>query len=309
MLSVTSEDKAGSVIDWLRNNNNVREAFFSSLSNLSSENFQNIATGVTHLYLTQSKEDIINEGKEVDQENFFVWNPLGNIDDYNLDEIDNWEEMMDFRSDAYSTSYRVLFRNNGKFIVNVTRSTMAGTQTNHFTIDPFESVSVYFEVKNEHIGVEDHTVAMPGVYLAWLIEVREREAIKAFKNYSTLVAGLVFPANSLTNALRAGNYMKTLWNGFVLTKTLTDELLKSKEIRTAIIRNFSKEFLNRYGKASKIIDVAILFKDYADKKYLSVTNDLIKIWDNTNQENKENFKNNYPKKFEILKKRINLLRQ
>jgi len=309
MKSVTSDDKASTIIEWLRNQDNIREEFFSSLNNLSSDNFTNIATGVTHLYLTQSKEDIINEGKEVDQENFFVWNPLGNIQDYNLDEIDNWEEMMDFRSNAYTTSYRVLFRDNGKFIVNVNRGTMEGSEVSHFTLDPFETVSVYFEVKNKHIGVEDHTVAMPGVYLAWLIEVREREAIKAFKDFGITVATLYFPVANLTKALNAGSYMKALWNGFVLSKTLTDKLLNNDQLRVSIQETFGDNFLPVYAKVTKIIDVAILFKDFADEEYLTVVNDLIQIWDNTSQESKDNFKSNHPEEFEDLREKINLLKQ
>jgi hypothetical protein len=309
MKSVTSKNKASSIIEWLRTNGNMREEFFSSLNDLSSQNFQNIATGVTHLYLIQSKKDIINEGKEVEQENFFVWNPLGNIDEYNMYEVDNWEEIMELFNNAYTTSYRVSFKDNGKFFVNVIRHTTDGEEYHSFELDPFETVSVYFEVKNKHIGVEDHTVAMPGVYLAWLIEVREREATKTFKDFGITVATFYFPAANLTKALSAGKYMNALWNGFVLTKTFTDKLLRDEELRTYANDKFSNEFVNAFVTASKIFDVALLFKSFANEEYEAVAITLLNEWNNISQANKESFKEEYPEEYELLKEKMNLLIQ
>ena len=309
MKSVTSDDKATTIIEWLRNQDNIREEFFSSLNNLSSDNFTNIATGVTHLYLTQSKEDIINEGKEVEQENFFVWNPLGNIDEYNMYEVDNGEEIMELFNNAYTTSYRVSFKDNGKFFVNVIRHTTDGEKYYTFELDPFETVSVYFEVKNEHIGVEDNTVTMPGVYLAWLIDVREREATEAFKDFAITVATFYFPAANLTKALKAGNYMRTLWNGFLLSKTFTDKLLSNEELRFDAYRNFGSTWVDAYIQLSKIMDIGLLFKSFANEEYETLAVTLLNEWNNISQANKESFKEEYPEEYELLKEKINLLNQ
>ena len=223
-------------------------------------------------------------------------------------EVDKWEEIMELFNNVYTTDYKVSFKDNGKFLVDVIRHTTDGEKYYTFELDPFETVSVYFEVKNDHIGVEDNTVTMPGVYLAWLIDVREREATEAFRDFAITVASFYFPASTLTKALKAGNYMRTLWNGFLLSKTLTDKLLENEQFRYAVERRFSKDFLSFYADISKIIDVTMLFKDLAKKEYLSATNNLIQVWDKISQENKESFKNDYPREFKLIKKKINLLR-
>ncbi|WP_157754493.1 hypothetical protein [Salinivirga cyanobacteriivorans] len=308
MRSVTSQETATSLYSWLKDESSLHQELFGSLNDISSDNFKNIAIGVTHLYCLQNSENIIAEGKDVEKENFFVWNPLGNITDYNLNEIDNWEAMMDFRSNAYIATYRVLFEDNGDFIVNVQRSTLLGPQFNSFELDPFETVSVYFEVKNEHIGIEDHTVAMPGVYLAWLIETAEEEAEEAFVEFALTIATFYFPAASLSRAINAGSYMRMLWNGFLLTKTVTDRFLKDDDIRAFAKNKLGVEFMDIYGTVSKVIDVGVIYSDFAHDEYLSAITNLVQAWDNVDENDKDSFESAYPEEFQLLQNKINSFR-
>jgi len=112
----------------------------------------------------------------------------------------------------------------------------------------------------------------------------------------------------VTNARQLVKYMNALWNGFLLTKSITDKLLEDEQFRFAVERQLSPDFLSFYAKVTKIIDITMLFKDLANEEYLSATNNLIQAWDNISQENKESFKEDYPDEFELIKNKINLLR-
>jgi hypothetical protein len=304
LKSVSSANEAKEIINWMKDEYTIKRQLLKSINSLSDDNFTYLATGITHLYYTQNKDDILSKGKDVNQENFFIWNPLGNSDNFDLNSM---SDVWDMKKNAYITTYKVFPEDEGTFDVDVTRSYNSGPKTQTIAINPFETVSVYFATKNEHIGIKDYTVAMPGIYLAWLIDQKERQANKAVANLGLTAASFAFPVSALSNALRSGKYLNSLWQGFLVCKTITDNILKNEQIRFLAKKEFGNTFFSAYIAISKIIDASLLYKNFAKEEYLEASTTFVNEWDNINQKKKQNFKEQYPEKFKLLKEKINQL--
>jgi len=286
-----------------------------NITNKSSSAFSYIANGLTWLYYTQNKNTILESGKNVKAENFYVWEPYGNvIEKYEASESNpTFSTFFDWLYDARTYSYTVHLESNGEFRIHAvgTEFSHAGPAKYHydFYIDPFETVSVYFASKNKYINIEDYTVVMPGVLLAWIIEQQERETNQMLVDIGVTAATFYLSGAAIVKA--TGTAGKII-NSILFVKELTDQILESPEVLNILIKEEGDNgdiFVQTYKDISKVIDCGIIFKEFADKEITSKISLLIKTWDEVDSSVKEELNSTKPSIYNYLQTKIDELDQ
>lgn len=104
--NVNSSDDAEKMVAWLKSNPQILDKLFSSIDDWSADKFSSIAEAVLVLYYKQDKGTVMAEGKDVDAENLFEWNPPGNTNKFQFDIPkgwdDYWSQAKEIRDNAYT---------------------------------------------------------------------------------------------------------------------------------------------------------------------------------------------------------------
>ena len=284
-----------------------------SFTNLRSTTFTNVANGLSWLYYTQNKNKILEEGKNVNAENFFAWEPFGNVKEQYQSVMSNpaFSTFFDWMYDTRTYTYTVSLEDDGRFRVHVVGSEFshAGPSTYHdnFYIDPYETVSVYFASRNKYVNIENHTVMMPGIMLAWIIDQGERETNRMLIELGLTAASFYLGGAAIISATgKSGKIINTI----LFMKGLTDKILESPEILSILIKEKGDKgdiFINTYKNISNIIDCGFIFKQFADKEINQKLLMLSKAWGEVGNHVKEELKNNHPTTFNYIQSKISEL--
>ena len=279
------------------------------------DKYELMVMALTKLYLTQTKNKILEYGKNVEAENFYIWQPLGNMEelsnmfyaDPNLGSL--WNAI---QHTIYS--YKVNYIENCRFECDVQASigTMSGYSSptsSYFYINPLETVSVYFANKNKQLGIEGYTVAMPGIFFAWLIEQGEKETNQAMKDIAIFVASCYFPATNLTKAIKAKGYFSLVWNSLLLTKEISDLLLSNENFRSSAVFLLGPKFIENYMKFSQLYDCTTIFKGFAGEEYKSAAVEILDQWNVISNEDKTKLSQDFPEIYNKLLSQIEKLQQ
>ncbi len=275
-----------------------------SINNLQTTIFTNIANGLASLYYAQTKESIIKEGKNVGAENFFAWQPLGStVEKYstfaNNPGVSNW---IDWMYKSRLNSYTVHLEDDGRFRIHVMSSNPYTNASYHENIylEPFETVSVYFASKNKFINIEDNTVVMPGIMLAWLIDQKEREVNRMMAELVLTAASFYLGGAAVMKS--TGKYSHIL-NSALFIKSFTDLTVKlgDKDLQKLL----GVSYVEQYKKVSNIIDCVLIFKQFADKQINQEVLMLSKAWEEVSDKNKRTLEKNYPDVFKLIQEYTN----
>ncbi|MRT94143.1 hypothetical protein [Ancylomarina sp. 16SWW S1-10-2] len=221
--------------------------------------------------------------KNVNADNFFIRNPLGGLKD-KFPKVINVEQLKGFLNETYNTGYHVILKDS-QFIVTVTRKYKIESYHKTFYLNPFETVSVYFASKNKYIGIEDHTVVMPGVLLAWILDQRERETNQILIDIGLTAASFYIGG---TAVFKAAGITGKIINSILFVKGLTDKILESPEVLKILIKkkgDKGDELIQYYKDFSNLINCTLIFKNFADKEIDSKISLLITAWSEINKLN------------------------
>lgn len=269
--------------------------------------------GLTRLYLSQPKSKILEYGKSVEAENFYIWQPMGNMkalsNAYSAD-----PSLRTIWNSIHHTiyTYKVYYQTDCQFICDALASTgtMLGYSiptSEHFNIKPLETVSVYFASKNKQLGIEGYTVAMPGIFFAWLIEQGEIEANQTMKDVAIFVASCYFPIASINKAIKVKSYFSLAWNSLLLTKEVSDFMLSNDRFRSSAAYYLGSNFVEKYMQFSQLYDCAMIFKDFADKEYNSIAVELIDQWNSISKDKKAELSKDFPEIYTKMNAQISKL--
>ncbi len=276
-----------------------------TLSNFKSISFSNVANGLSWLYYTQNKNKILESGKNVSAENFYIWEPFGNVREKYSAYLDDpsYSTFIDWYKNTRMYSYSVHNQNDGRLRIHAV-GIATGLRTSHydFYIEPLETVSVYFASKNKYVNIEDYTVVMPGILFAWIIDQGEREA-----NQMMLELGITAASFYLGGAaiIKASGQMGKIFNAILFVKGFSDILILSKN--REIVDLLGEDFISKYSDLINIIDCVLIFKEFADDEIASKISLLLRSWNGINDRNKMDLKDKHPNVFNYLQTEIEKL--
>jgi len=135
----------------------------------------------------------------------------------------------------------------------------------------------------------------------------ERETNKLMLDIAITAASFYFPATALRNAYSAGKYYAIAWNAFMLSKELSDRLLKSEQIRLAVGRYLGNDFVNSFMKVSNLIDCTVMFRGFFKDEIYDSTRELIDQWNDISNSDKMSFQKEFPDVYSELEGHLNKL--
>ncbi len=305
--AVNDEAQASRLIKHIISNEYDKE-LIKSISNMQSNIFSDIAEGFSQLYYTQNKAQIIEFGKNVQADNFYIWNPLGNVKEKYVSYAKNttYSSIFDWVYNSRTNNYTVHLEHDGKFRIHHIGMEFShfGNETYHedFYISPFETVSVYFGSRNKHINIEDATLVMPGILFAWILDQEEREANKALVDLGLTAAAFYVGGVQIVNSV--SHISKTFYS-LLFVKSFSDVIVKT--FAPELEKLLTKKVLESYKRLSNLIDCILIFKQFADKEINEEVLMLSKAWEDVTIENKRVLKENYPEVFSLIQENINRL--
>lgn len=312
LSTVKDEGQASTLIASIKEKGYERK-MIKSITNMRSTVFSNIANGLSWLYYSQNKNTVLEAGKNVAAENFYAWEPYGNVKEKYEAVASNpsFSTFFDWMYNSRTYTYTVHLEDDGRFRVHA-----IGTEFSHlgpatyqydFYISPFETVSVYLASKNKYINIEDYTVVMPGVLFAWVIDQGEREANQMMINIGATAVSFYLGGAAIVKATgTAGKIINTI----LFAKGLADIMLSSPEVLNILVKKKGDKgdvFITKYKDLSKIIDCGLIFKDFADKEISSKISLLITAWGEVDESIKDELKKNKPEVFNYVQEEINKL--
>ncbi|MGM0582972.1 MAG: hypothetical protein ACQETL_20010, partial [Bacteroidota bacterium] len=305
--NVNSSDDAEKMVAWLKSNPQILDKLFSSIDDWSADKFSSIAEAVLVLYYKQDKGIVIAEGKDVDAENLFEWNPPGNTNKFQFDIPESWDDYWSqaekIRDDTYTISYSTKYENE-KFVIKSTYHFVDGPSNYSFSFDPFETVSVYFAVDNKHVKAGGWTVPMPSIYLAWLINQGERDANQTMLSIGTTAVSMAFGIGELNLALKGSKYIKVAITGTLLIKNINDFLLENDGYKDEIRELLGQDFVTKYKQISNIIDVVLISKQTISGELEEKVNALGMAWNKIDEQNLKQLETKYPELYKLINREI-----
>ncbi|MEN6292098.1 MAG: hypothetical protein ABFD07_08835, partial [Methanobacterium sp.] len=275
--------------------------------------YELIVMAFTKMYFVQSKIKILEYGKNVEAENFYIWQPMGNMKKLS-DAFFADPSLRTMWNSVHHTiyTYKIYYQPDCQFMCDAMASTgsMLGYSvptSKHFYIKPLETVSVYFASKNKQLGIEGYTVAMPGIFFAWLIEQGVKEANQAMKDVAIFVASCYFPIANINKALKAKSYFSFAWNSLLLAKEISDFMLSDDKFRASAAYYIGPNFIEKYMQFSKLYDCTMIFKDFADKEYRSVAVELVDQWNGISKDKKAELNKDFPEIYNKINAQISKL--
>jgi hypothetical protein len=265
----------------------------------NSGKYELMVMALTKLYITQAKSKILEYGKNVEAENFYIWQPMGNMK--RLSEAFYADPgLRTMWNSIHHTiyTYKIYYQTDCQFMCDAlaSKGTMVGYSiptSEHFYVKPLETVSVYFASKNKQLGIEGFTVAMPGIFFAWLIEQGENEVNQAMKDVAVFVASCYFPISNINKALKAKSYFSLVWNSLLLTKEISDFMLSNDRFRSSAAY-YLDPFIEKYMLFCQLYDCTMIFKDFADKEYGSIAVELYDQWNGISKDKKTELSKDFP---------------
>jgi hypothetical protein len=307
LSAVKDEEQAALIISNIKSNE-YEYKLIKSISSTNSKTFFNVANGLSWLYYKQNKDIVLEAGRAVKAENFYAWEPYGNVKENYIAVSNNpgFSTFFDWLYDSRTYSYNVSLESNGQFRIHSTGTEFShfGPSTSHydFYIDPFETVSVYFGSKNKYVNIEDYTVVMPGVLFAWMIDQGERET-----NQMLISIGLTAVSFYLSGAaiVKAAGIAGKIINTILFVKGFSDLIINSNN--STVQDLLGPNFITAYKDLCKIIDCGIIFKEFADKEINSKISLLVTAWSEINENAKKELKSNHSSVFTFITLKINEL--
>jgi hypothetical protein len=296
--------------------NQYEYKLIKNISNINSVAFDHIANGLSKLYYTQNKENILTQGENIDATNMYVWRPLGNVYDNYQQWINNpsLSTLYNYFYKSTTYYYTTFAENNGNFRIHATGTAFGplGTKYYHhdFYINPLETVSVYFASKNKYINIENYTVVMPGILLAWIINKQDNEINQIMRNIGLTAATFYLSGSSIINALgSSGKILRTI----IFAKELTDKLLESPTVLNILIKDenendYGYKFIQLYRDISGLIDCGIFFKDFASVEINDKLPWLIDAWERIDESRKNELKINNSTVYYFIQEQIEKLK-
>ncbi len=304
--TVKDESQASHLITRIKEKE-YEKKLIKTMADMRSTVFSNVANGLAWLYYSQNKCTVVEAGKNANSENFFAWQPMGStVEKYKKyasnPKFSNW---FDWMYSSKLNSYTVHLEGDGRFRVHVISRNPYTTASYHENIylKPFETVSVYFASKNKYVNIDDNTVVMPGVLLAWMIDQSERESNQMLFEIGLIAATFYSGGSAVISS--TGRFGRTI-HTILLVKSLTDLTVKvaDEELKGLL----TDKVIDSYKRLSNIIDCALIFKQFADKEINQEVLMLSKAWDEVSVSNKEVLEQRYPDVISLIQKHINKLR-
>jgi hypothetical protein len=308
LSTVKDEGQASALIASIKEKE-YEKKMIKSISNIRSKVFSNIANGLSWLYYSQNRSAVLEAGKNINAENFYTWEPFGNVEEnYKTAAKDpTYSNIFDWIYNSRTYSYTVHLENDGRFRVHTigTEFSHFGLATYHydFYIKPFETVSVYFATRNKYINIEDNTVTMPGILLAWMIDQGERETNQMMIDIGVTAASFYIGGSAIVKSTAtAGKVI----NSILFVKGFSDLIINSNN--EEVKRILGKNFIEAYKDVSNIIDCGLIFKQFADKEINQEILMLSKAWGAITETNKSELKNNFPSIFSFIELKLKELK-
>ena len=307
LSTISSEVDAKTIIDNLRSDTNDK-LLMKRIGRFESIQFSNIASGMSHMFYLQNKSDIVQAGKHVTDENFFVWDPFGSqkenyqalVNDPSIGNYFNW--IMSASTNTYSN----FFESEGSFRIHLLRNYNLGWSSLHydFYLDPLSTVTVYFGSPNKYVNVTDYTVVMPGILWAWIIEQGDKQTNATLMQLGFTAATFAFNIGALASSTtKAWKVINTI----LLVKGFSDKIILSGN------EDFNKlipeSFLIAYENVSNVINVSLFFKDIFDRELDSKISILVEEWEKIDSASKQQLKSNHLDIFTFLDSKISELKR